>query len=454
MIDIADLSIDELIRPEGFDCSCGRHHRAALEYLKTGSGAVAELPRVLEGFHALKPFIVFDRNTKEAAWSKVKAVLKEAAIPYKPFTFYRENLEPDEAAVGALTMAFDPGCDIILGIGSGVINDCCKILSKITGKRLIIVATAPSMDGYASDSASMIQNRVKVSLPAPCPSAVIADTDILKNAPLRMLQAGLGDMLAKYTALCEWRLAHLIIGEYYCPHVAALVRRSLKKCADHAQGLVKRDPAAVEAVVEGLVLSGICMSFAGCSRPASGLEHYFSHMWEMMALDRHETADLHGIQVGVGTCLTLEVFDRLLKEEPDWALAQAHTQSFDEAVWEEQMRGIFGKAAEKVIDNEKDKYHKNDRELLARRLDAIRLHWKEIVSTARLELPDTRALLNMMRGLGMQAQPEDLGLSPLDVSNALTGSRDIRDKYLVSSLLWDLGKLEEYAAMLAASPRG
>ena len=131
------------------------------------------------------------------------------------------------------------------------------------------------MDGYASNSSSMVQNGLKVSLYNDCPIAIIADLDIMKNAPMRMLMAGLGDVLAKCVAIADWRIANIVVGEAYCEALADLMRYCVKKCLDSAQGLVQRDPEAVKGVVEGLVLSGVAMSFAGSSRPASGLETLF-----------------------------------------------------------------------------------------------------------------------------------------------------------------------------------
>lgn len=118
------------------------------------------------------------------------------------------------------------------------------------------------MDGYASNSSSMVVRRVKESLYNACPQAILADTDVLKTAPEIMLQAGLGDMLAKYVSVCEWRISHLVVGDAYCEEIAGLVRASLRKIVEHADGLMRREDAALEAVIEGLVLSGVAMAFA------------------------------------------------------------------------------------------------------------------------------------------------------------------------------------------------
>ena len=440
---LASLSLEQLIAPGGHDCTCGRKHDTELKYLKIGSGAVKYLPEALDKLKVQKPFIVCDKNTYAAAWDRVQPVLAQAGIAYTLFIFPSDHLEPDEHAVGALCMAFDKSCDIIMAIGSGVVNDCCKVLAYTAGLPSMVVGTAPSMDGYASNSSSMIQNRVKVTLYNACPSAIIADVDILKNAPQRMLWAGLGDMLAKYISICEWRISSLVTGEYYCENVAGLVRQSLKKCVGAAQGLNCREDDAVQSVVEGLVLSGIAMGFARISRPASGLEHYFSHIWEMMALDRGTPYELHGIQVGVGTCLTLKLYEDIRKLVPDRQKAEAFITGFDNSAWEAEMRSIFGGAAEAIIVAEHEKYHKNTPDAHKERLANTLAHWEEIQRIIHEELPAASDIEQLMQSLGMPVKPRDIGVSDADAHKALIGSRDVRDKYLTSSLLWDLGVLKE-----------
>jgi glycerol-1-phosphate dehydrogenase [NAD(P)+] len=348
-------------------------------------------------------------------------------------------MEPDERAMGALAMAYDPDCDTVLAVGSGVVNDCCKVLARAAGVPSMVVGTAPSMDGYASDSSAMIRDRLKVTLYNACPRAVICDTDIMSAAPMEMLRAGLGDMIAKYTALFEWRVSRIVTGEYYCENIARLMRRSLKRCVDAAEGLVKRDPRAVEAVAEGLVLSGVAMSFAKTSRPASGLEHYFSHMWEMMALERGEPSDLHGIQCGVGTALTLKLIERLRGITPDKRYADAVAESFDAGAWRERMRGIFARASDTIIEMERDVGHQNDPERHALRSARIVENWPAILAIMDEELPRADDITAMLRRLGMPATPEDLGISAEDTRGAYIGSRVIRDKYLTCTLAWDLG---------------
>lgn len=399
-----------------------------------------------------RPFVVFDVNTHEAAGRKVLRALEDAGIPNTRFIYPRMagKMEPDEAAVGGLAMAFDPACDVVLAVGSGVINDCCKVLAHAIGVPSIAVGTAPSMDGYASNSSSMIQNKVKVSLYNACPAAIVCDTDIMREAPMHMLLAGLGDMMAKYISICEWRISHLITGEYYCENIARLMRVSLRRIMAAAEGLIRREPKSVEAVVEGLVLSGVAMGFAGISRPASGLEHYFSHMWEMMALERGGTSDLHGTQVGVGTALTLSIFDKLRTMTPSRTEAEAAMRAFDRAAWEKQMHEIFGRTAGTIIEAERTVGRQNDPARYAARLDRTLDNWQEILAIMAEELPDTGETIALMQRLGMKTRPKDLGISTEDTQNAYIGSRVIRDKYLTSTLIFDLGWEQEFVKTLRA----
>lgn len=176
-------------------------------------------------------------------------------------------------------------------MGSGVINDISKIVANVTGKPYVIVATSPSMDGYASATSSMTMEGLKISLDSKCADVIIGDTDILCNVPVKMMLSGLGDMLAKYVSICEWRISNIINGEYYCEDFANLVRESLKKCVNNVNGLLKRNEDTVNAVFEGLIICGVAMKFAEISRPASGIEHIYlisgiceglnlAHLWK------------------------------------------------------------------------------------------------------------------------------------------------------------------------------
>ena len=447
------MTLDQLLRPEGYECDCGHHHGVQIRYLKTGRNVLGCVPEMVVALGAKRPFVLCDQSTYAAAGRRVCEILDQAGVPYTLYVLPLDKPSPDEYAVGNVIMRLDTRCDLILGVGSGVINDTCKEVAFKTGRPNAIVGTAPSMDGFASGTSSMELDHVKVTLNNQCPQGILLDAEVLAQAPMRMLWAGFGDMVAKYVAVCEWRIAHVVTGEYYCEAVAQMMRGALKKITANVDQLMNRDPDAVLAVAEGLVAAGLGMAYADCSRPASGIEHYFSHMWEMMALERGLPYDLHGIQVGVGTVLSMRLYEFVKRQRPDRARMMAHAQAFDEKQWEAQVRRIFGKTADEIIRIE-NRVHKNDPQRLLARIDALCAHWDEILQIIQEELPEYEKLYRIMKSTGMPTEPRDLGICDEDVINAYLGARDIRDKYLSCSFLWDMGLEADAAQFLKESLKG
>ena len=403
-----------------------------------GNGVIQRLPELIKGFQCKKAFVLADLNTDAAAAETVCSILRQAGIQYCKYVIPREEPAPDEHTVGSVIMHFDKSCDLIIGIGSGVINDTGKILSHIAGCPYFIVATAPSMDGYASSTSSMERDGLKVSLPSRCADVIIGDIDILKNAPLHMLRAGLGDMLAKYVSICEWRIAHIITGEYYSEEIAGMVRTALKRCVDHADGLMSREEEAVKAVFEGLIICGKAMAYAGVSRPASGVEHYFSHIWDMRALEFGTKAELHGVQCAVGTLLALKLYEQVKEVVPNAAKAFRHAENFDYEAWSRELKGFIGKGADAMIALE-EKEQKYDVEKHRERFQHIQEHWDEILAVMEEELPSSTEVENLLEQIGAPKCVEEIGVSRESLGTAFQATRDIRDKYVLSRLVWDLG---------------
>ncbi len=449
MLDFAHMSFDELTKKGGYDCDCGKHHATDLEFLRIGQGVIETLPEGLKAVGATRPMVICDPNTYEAAGKRVLEILTAHGIPHALHVIeqHGEKLTPAEYELGSIAMNFDPACDFLLAVGSGVVNDLTKMMGLSSRLKTGVVGTAPSMDGYASNSSSMEVGNVKTTIYNKCPALILCDTAIMAKAPMRMLWAGLGDMVAKYISVCEWRISHIVTGEYYCEAVAQLMRTSLKKIMAAAPGIKTRDPDAIGSIVEGLVLAGMAMSYAQVSRPASGLEHYFSHVWEMRALASGKHADLHGIQVGIGTLLTFRIYDRIRDIVPDRERALRAVAAFDSAAWEKNVARVFGTTAPSIIAIE-EKVGKNDPEKHAARLEKIIDNWDGILEIIREELPDSAWVESVMADTGMPLRPVDIDLTPQDVSDAFVCARDIRDKYLSCTLLWDLGYMDEIARWL------
>lgn len=309
MASILDRPISQWAGME-YSCACGKSHKVDIQAIRVGSGVIQELPGILRDLGASHIFLVADSYTYEAAGRQVEQLLDQAGLAYHKRVFQTETpLVPNEYALGSVLAAMTSQDDMLLAVGSGTLNDVTKYVSARTGIPYVIAATAPSMDGYASTVAPTILDGFKTTLPAVYPAAIVADVDILKDAPMPMLTAGFGDIIGKFTSLADWRLSHQLNGEYYCPEVAGVIEAAVETCAANAQALAQREPQAIQAVTEALILSGLAMGMVGVSRPASGAEHQMAHYWEMDALRRGEEHPLHGNAVGVGTVLAASLYE-------------------------------------------------------------------------------------------------------------------------------------------------
>lgn len=420
------------------NCPCGKDHSLQSEIV-IESGAIGRLPAILCARNIARVHLIADGNTYAAAGKTVAAALLAAGIRLTEYVF-ENGIEPDENASELAEQNYTEA-DAIVAVGSGVINDIGKILANDHNKTYVIVGTAPSMDGCVSATSSVVRGGLKISLPSKCADIIIGDLDVLAAAPMKMMVAGLGDMLAKYISIAEWRIAHIVCGEYYCENVAKLVRTALKKCVDNADGLLQRDKQAVRAVFEGLVICGAAMKFAGLSRPASGQEHYFSHIWDMRGVEFGTPIELHGIQCAVGTLLTAKLYEKLLAKAPDRQTALAYAAEFDFDSHAARLRRLLGKGAESMIAAEaKDK--KYDVSLHAERLEIILAHWNDICAIVQEEVPSVDVLNALLQKIGCPTTPEQIGQQSEMLPDVFAATKDIRDKYVLSRLAWDLGEID------------
>ena len=437
--------LDKLLQNSGSLCSCGKKHSCDLKEVMVKPQALAELPDAVRRSGGSRVFIIADRNTFQAAGETVCARLEEAGIGHKCFVFPDQELKLNNTAVGEVILNFDQSCDMILAVGSGTIGDLSKLAASVAKRPLVTVATAPSMDGFASATSSVILNGTKVSLASCAPVVIVADLDILCAAPFSLLQAGIGDMLAKYISICEWRISSLVTGEYYCEEIASLMRAAVEDCVAQAEGLRDRRPEAVETVFKSLVMSGMAMSFAGLSRPASGVEHYFAHLWDMRALEFATPVQHHGIQCGVATLFSLKLYDLIKKITPDRTRALAYVESFSLEDWNRQLTEFLGVSAKALIEREKSE-GKYERKGHGQRLERIMHSWGQILQIISEELPKEEDLRQVLRTMELPLTPQEIGMTSEEVKETFLATKDIRDKYIASMLVWDLGVIESIAA--------
>lgn len=435
------MSLDKLNSMNNALCTCGKTHRFSAD-ICVCSGALERIAEYVKAYKGHKCFLLCDKNTYTAAGQQVERLLNAAGLPYATYCFLQDVVEPDETSVGAAVMHYDHSCDFIIGVGSGVINDIGKILSCTTHHPYMIVATAPSMDGYASASSSMTRDGLKISLPSRSADVIIGDLDVLCKAPVKMMQSGLGDMLAKYVSICEWRISHLITGEYYCAEIAQLIRNAVQQCVKNADKLLQRDKVAVQAVFEGLVIGGVAMNYAGLSRPASGVEHYISHVLDMRGVEFGTPVDFHGIQCAIGTLIALKLYEKIRQITPNREKALQYTRDFSRADWQAQLRAFLGKGAESMIALEEKEQKYNTARHKAR-LEIILEHWDDLLQIMEEELPASEDLQRLLEQIGAPKSLEEIGISQQLLPTIFKATKDIRDKYVLSRLAWDLGILDE-----------
>ena len=245
-------------------------------------------------------------------------------------------------------------------------------------------------------------------------------------------------MCAKTVSICEWRISSLITGEHYCEDVAEIMRRCRKAATENASAALRKDKKAVEAIVNGLIMVGMAMTYARSSRPASGVEHYYSHLWDMRCLEEGRQCELHGIQVGVGTLLTLKKYEKLKRVTPDKEKALKYINSFDKRAWERGVREYFGSSADSIIALE-EKEGKYDKDKCASRLERIIRNWDKILKIIDEELVSYNELEELFKKIGHPTKPSQIGESEQSAAAAFSHTSDIRDKYILSRFMYDTG---------------
>ena len=303
------IDVNQFLKP----CSCGRKHEIVVDDIIIDSGAINQLPEILKRpAYADKKSLVMicDENTYEAAGKQV-----EALVPgLKKIVLNPDNLHANEHGVEAAKKGLDEigDVDMMIAVGSGTVHDITRFHAYEMKIPFFSVPTAASVDGFVSTVAAMTWHGFKKSFTAVSPVVVIADTDIFKKAPLRLTASGVSDLLGKYTALADWKITHLLTGEYICKEICDMEYQALDSLISSLDGLKTGDTKAYEDLMYGLLLSGLAMQMTGHSRPASGAEHHMAHFWEMAVIN-DEIDAYHGEKVGVGLIQVSDIYHEAVK---------------------------------------------------------------------------------------------------------------------------------------------
>lgn len=432
-----------------FKCSCGRTHSTGLEGCTVGAGVLTSLVDYVEKYGFKKVYVACDEITYGIAGEKVMNILHDANIDAKAHVFTGGRFIPNEESLGKLMIDAPRDLDLVVAVGTGSINDMCRFFSYQMNVPYAIVATAAPMDGFASSGAALMVDNIKQTIPAQTPLFIIGDTDILCGAPARMISAGLGDLLGKFTCLNDWRISKIINDEYYCDTVVNLVKDCIENVLKNADKAASRDPKVIGDIMEGLVLTGVAMSFVGNSRPAAGCEHHLNHYWEAIEIQNGQIPVLHGIEVGLAEVVILKMTEFLRESRPDFDAARAKAKQYDQAAWEAKMKEVYGTASDAIIELEHES-KKNEPEGRLKRIDKIEENWDEIVQLMNDYMPTSDRMIEILKSLDAPYFPSQVGFSDEMLYNALVYGKENRARYTMLSMMGDLGVLEDLANKVVA----
>lgn len=390
------IDVKEFLKP----CGCGRKHEIVVDDIIIDSGAVKELPEILKRpAYADKKSLVMicDENTYEAAGRQVEELVPEL----KKIILDPENLHANEHGVEAAKKGLDEigDVDLMIAVGSGTIHDITRYHAYEMKIPFFSVPTAASVDGFVSTVAAMTWHGFKKSFTAVSPIVVIADTNIFKEAPLRLTASGVSDLLGKYTALADWKITHLLTGEYICDEICKMEYEALDRLRASLGGLTTGDKDAYENLMYGLLLSGLAMQMTGNSRPASGAEHHMSHLWEMEVINDYIDF-YHGEKVGVGLVLASKIYHKAAERmlEGDFQVKDSMPVETD------LIRENFNKPGMYEIIMEE-----NTPNLLDEVDSAKLIEYKEEIASIIREIPTAEELIAMIDQVEGVKSLEDLG---------------------------------------------
>jgi len=427
-------------------CTCSRTHAVGTRLVRLdddgGDVVTATASEITSGRAAV---VVADETTVTRFGRSVASALGEAGFAVTEHVVAPAGgkaVIPDEAAVGSVGKALEEaGGDLLVGCGSGTINDLCKYAASERGLPYLCCPTAASMNGYTSAIAALKREGLKVTLPVKVPVAIVGNPSVWATAPAVMSAAGLADLLSKYTSGADWRLAAIIEGSYYCNRPAELAHVSCEEAIAVVDRIGAGEPEALGTLMEALILSGIAMAIAGSSSPASGAEHLISHYWDMTDPVTGDNR-YHGTQVGIGVLLCATLYEMLAEVDPGTIDAGAMAgAAIDPEQLQDDLYDHFDTLADPVIDQALQKVLTP--EGAQKRAAAIAAAWPRIRDEVLPSVPPTETLRDLLRRAGAPTTAAELGVTDRQVVDAVRWSRHLRARYTVFDLAAEIGWFSE-----------
>ena len=382
-----------------------------------GQGILGRVPALFnEYFPGREAIVVADKNTWRVAGAEVFEALQAAGVKVQKFLFEEDEFHADWDHIEELDRVLDSTGAIAVSVGSGTINDLCKLCSHHHQQSYLTVPTAASVDGYTSFGASITYQNAKQTFECPAPVAVVADVDVIAAAPKPMTAAGYADLAAKVPAGAEWMIADIVGAEPIQPAAWHVLQDCLDELLANPAGVAAGEPAAIADLFEGLILSGFAMQAARSSRPASCCDHLFSHILDMTHHRYQGKFVSHGFQVAIGTLTMCAVLEEFVKYDLSSLDIDACVAAWP-SLAEEQARSleIFKDfpAPKLGYENITKKYA--DAEGVRRELTAVRDNWPALRERIAGQIWSFDKMKEAFRIAGAPYEPEHIGITREDI---------------------------------------
>ena len=400
----------------------------------------------MELFPGRRAIIVADLNTWRVAGQDVLLSLENEGVQYdEPFIFTDPDLYAEWSYVEQLKAQLEKTDACPIAVGSGVINDLTKYVSHLLGRKYMTVGTAASMDGYTAYGSSITIDGNKQTVDCPAPYGFVMDPVIAADAPKELAASGYGDLIAKIPAGADWMLAEAAGVEDIEPLSWSLVQDGLREALADPVAIHEGDVDYTEKLSEGLLMSGFAMQAYRSSRPASGMEHQFSHCWDMENLCYQGKHVSHGFKVSIGTLASTASLEFLLGkglEKLDVDECVKKWKSWDET--EKDIRRLFdGKPGhlDRALKETKAKYV--GKEELRSQLQKLRDAWPELSIKVRAQIVPFDELKENLRLVGAPYEPEMIGVSRERLRTTLRYIPYMRSRFSNVDVIFRCGLMEE-----------
>ena len=424
-------------------------HATETKALRIGAGILPQTGELFkELFPGCRAIVIAEPTTFKVAGSDVQKSLAAAGVALdEPHIFTAPDLHAEWTFVEELDAVLKNTDAIPVAVGSGTINDLTKLCSHHNNRRYMVVGTAAPMDGYTSYGASITYKCAKQTFSCPAPLGVLADTAIIAAAPKELTASGYADLFAKVPAGADWIISDALGIEPLDKRSFSIVQDGLHDALGDPEGIRKGTVETIEPLVEGLMLGGFAMQALQSSRPASGADHQFSHLWNM---EHHTMADgrtpSHGFQVSIGLLASLAYYDQFLKSDiahldvesavaawPEWVEAERYARELYAGTDFPEIGVVEARA--KYI----------DKDHLRAQLNLLKNNWTEIKARLEKQLVSFNEASRRLRIVGAPTLPEDIGLTRERMRASVIRAQHIRRRFTILDVAVRTNMLEKWS---------